>query len=360
MSGLRPRLQCMPSISSMSPIDFCYVRPEHIPIINHLCSEFFWPGIMSDFLGYPDFSVVAMYRKLIIGFGFMIADAKVNEAYITYLFTHPDWRRAKIGTFMLYQSIDDASNIFRAEPVYMPTCYDAFAVCRLDPDCFNYYHHFKKSCRVKNGGCHMRNRDLCRTYLAKIQRTPLYGCVCNSQHGDRCREIYVSTNKNPCVDIILKSEFSQKSKPPRISPPRISPPYRSNNKYNGDNKPDSNPDVDLNQEKIFSSTEETDNMDGYRRDGNGIILTTIHYPISHESGMKPPSETEEIESEQTSSEFDSSLMNSESWPRFHLHQKFSWKIGKYIQRLLSFILENFLFSPNLFFISPGDLLLHKS
>ncbi|KAG1656273.1 Cysteine-rich protein 2-binding protein [Nymphon striatum] len=89
-----------------SPIDFCYVRPEHIPIINHLCSEFFWPGInMSDFLGYPDFSVVAMYRKLIIGFGFMIADAKVNEAYITYLFTHPDWRRAKIGTFMLYHLI---------------------------------------------------------------------------------------------------------------------------------------------------------------------------------------------------------------------------------------------------------------
>lgn len=27
------------------PIDFVYVQPEHIPAINSLCNQFFWPGI---------------------------------------------------------------------------------------------------------------------------------------------------------------------------------------------------------------------------------------------------------------------------------------------------------------------------
>ena len=28
-----------------APIDYCYVRPQHIPSVNALCGEFFWPGI---------------------------------------------------------------------------------------------------------------------------------------------------------------------------------------------------------------------------------------------------------------------------------------------------------------------------
>lgn len=27
------------------PLDFVYVQPEHIPAINSLCNQFFWPGI---------------------------------------------------------------------------------------------------------------------------------------------------------------------------------------------------------------------------------------------------------------------------------------------------------------------------
>ena len=27
------------------PIDYCYVRPQHIPSVNMLCGQFFWPGI---------------------------------------------------------------------------------------------------------------------------------------------------------------------------------------------------------------------------------------------------------------------------------------------------------------------------
>ncbi|KAM4693445.1 cysteine-rich protein 2-binding protein isoform 2-T2 [Discoglossus pictus] len=89
-----------------SPIDYCYVRPSHIPTINSICQEFFWPGIdLSECLQYPDFSVVVLYKKVIVAFGFMVPDVKYNEAYISFLFVHPEWRRAGIATFMIYHLI---------------------------------------------------------------------------------------------------------------------------------------------------------------------------------------------------------------------------------------------------------------
>ncbi|XP_003219932.2 cysteine-rich protein 2-binding protein [Anolis carolinensis] len=89
-----------------APIDYCYVRPNHIPTINALCHEFFWPGIdLSECLQYPDFSVVVLYKKVIIAFGFMVPDVKYNEAYISFLFVHPEWRRSGIATFMIYHLI---------------------------------------------------------------------------------------------------------------------------------------------------------------------------------------------------------------------------------------------------------------
>ncbi|XP_064625142.1 cysteine-rich protein 2-binding protein-like [Lineus longissimus] len=90
----------------MPPIDYCYVRPEHIPSVNVLCREFFWPGIeLSECLQYPDFSCVVLYRKVVIGFAFMVPDVKYNEAYISFLFTHPEWRFAGIAKFMVYHLI---------------------------------------------------------------------------------------------------------------------------------------------------------------------------------------------------------------------------------------------------------------
>ncbi|XP_041356685.1 cysteine-rich protein 2-binding protein-like [Gigantopelta aegis] len=91
---------------ALPPIDYCYVRPQHIPSVNVLCREFFWPGIdLSECLHYPDFSCVVLYRKIVIGFAFMVPDVKYNEAYISFIFTHPEWRRAGIAKFMLYHLI---------------------------------------------------------------------------------------------------------------------------------------------------------------------------------------------------------------------------------------------------------------
>lgn len=36
-----------------APIDYCYVRPNHIPTINSMCHEFFWPGKIPPVLGFP-------------------------------------------------------------------------------------------------------------------------------------------------------------------------------------------------------------------------------------------------------------------------------------------------------------------
>lgn len=113
-----------------APIDYCYVRPNHIPSANAMCHSSFWPGStetlgtslqqhaclkpppvpppgvdLSECLQYPDFSVVVLYKKVVIGFGFMVPDVKYNEAYISFLLVHPEWRRAGIGTFMIYHLI---------------------------------------------------------------------------------------------------------------------------------------------------------------------------------------------------------------------------------------------------------------
>ncbi|XP_030052104.1 cysteine-rich protein 2-binding protein [Microcaecilia unicolor] len=91
---------------SEPPIDYCYVRPGHIPAVNSMCQEFLWPGVdLSECLQYPDFSVVVLYKKVIIAFGFMVPDVKYNEAYISFLFVHPEWRKAGIATFMIYHLI---------------------------------------------------------------------------------------------------------------------------------------------------------------------------------------------------------------------------------------------------------------
>ena len=60
---------------------------------------------VSESLQYPDFTVVAMYRKVIVGFAFLVPHENQLEAYISFLFTHPEWRRAGVAKFMLYHLV---------------------------------------------------------------------------------------------------------------------------------------------------------------------------------------------------------------------------------------------------------------
>jgi GNAT superfamily N-acetyltransferase len=60
---------------------------------------------VSESLHYPDFTCVVLYRRLVIGFALMLPNATVSEAYISFLFVHPDWRRAGIAKFMLYHLV---------------------------------------------------------------------------------------------------------------------------------------------------------------------------------------------------------------------------------------------------------------
>ncbi|KAK0157635.1 hypothetical protein PV328_011347 [Microctonus aethiopoides] len=93
-------------IEPSAPIDYCYIRPHHIPAINSLCRQFFWPGVdLTECLQYPDFTCVVLYKKLVIGFAILVPDVGYNEAYISFFFTRPEWRRSGIGTFMLYHLI---------------------------------------------------------------------------------------------------------------------------------------------------------------------------------------------------------------------------------------------------------------
>ncbi|XP_039277872.1 cysteine-rich protein 2-binding protein [Nilaparvata lugens] len=88
-------------------IDYSYLKPQHIQTINNLCCRYFWPGInVTDSLQYPDFSCVALYKKLIVGFAFLEPDFSATETYLTFLFTRPQWRGAGIATFMIYHLIN--------------------------------------------------------------------------------------------------------------------------------------------------------------------------------------------------------------------------------------------------------------
>lgn len=57
---------------------------------------------MSECLSYPDFSIVALYKKLVVGCAFLVPDVSHNEAYVSFMAVRPGWQRAGIASFMLY------------------------------------------------------------------------------------------------------------------------------------------------------------------------------------------------------------------------------------------------------------------
>ncbi|KAI9476461.1 MAG: hypothetical protein EXX96DRAFT_577247 [Benjaminiella poitrasii] len=85
-------------------IDYVYFQKEHLEQVNRLLSRSFWEGIdVSESLLFPEFSIVALYKRYVIGCAFM-----TPEAYITYFTVDPGWRNANIGQFMLYHLFQTA------------------------------------------------------------------------------------------------------------------------------------------------------------------------------------------------------------------------------------------------------------
>lgn len=57
---------------------------------------------MSECLSYPEFTIVALYKRLVVGCAFLVPDVGHNDAYISFMAVRPGWQRAGIASFMLY------------------------------------------------------------------------------------------------------------------------------------------------------------------------------------------------------------------------------------------------------------------
>lgn len=78
---------------SAASIDYVYFQPEHLPQVNSMLRRCFWEGIdVSESLLFPEYSIVALYKRVIVGCAFM-----TPEAYITYIAVLPGWENAGIG-----------------------------------------------------------------------------------------------------------------------------------------------------------------------------------------------------------------------------------------------------------------------
>ncbi|KAJ2745216.1 hypothetical protein GGI20_002355 [Coemansia sp. BCRC 34301] len=79
-------------------IDYVYFQSEHVRQVNELLQRTFWLGIdMSDALQIPEFSIVALYRRNVVGCAFLTPDA-----YLTYIAVSAGWEGAGIARFMIY------------------------------------------------------------------------------------------------------------------------------------------------------------------------------------------------------------------------------------------------------------------
>ncbi|KAI8892072.1 hypothetical protein BC833DRAFT_612704 [Globomyces pollinis-pini] len=86
------------------PIDYVHFQDFHLQQVNDMLRRIFWDDIdVSESLLTPDYTVVALYKRLVVGGCFMTPDG-----YITYLFVTPGWEGAGIASFMLHLLIQKA------------------------------------------------------------------------------------------------------------------------------------------------------------------------------------------------------------------------------------------------------------
>jgi hypothetical protein len=76
-------------------IDYVYFQKDHLEPVNRVLRRAFWDEIdVSENLLFPEFSIVALYKRYVVGCAFM-----TPEAYVTYITVVPGWESAGIGQY---------------------------------------------------------------------------------------------------------------------------------------------------------------------------------------------------------------------------------------------------------------------
>lgn len=100
LKQLHERFQGVPGKGNLEDeaVYFLHIRNEFLSQTNRLLRTFFWPSIdMIESLDYPDYGILVMYRKMVIGCAFVTPDG-----YLTYFLIHPDWANSGLGKKLLY------------------------------------------------------------------------------------------------------------------------------------------------------------------------------------------------------------------------------------------------------------------
>lgn len=84
-----------------APIDYTYLAPWMLPQLHEGLAEAFWPGIdLTDWLATPDYTIVAVYRRVVVGLAALSPDG-----YLCFLWTAPGlWRRGGVGKVLLWMA----------------------------------------------------------------------------------------------------------------------------------------------------------------------------------------------------------------------------------------------------------------
>ena len=87
---------------------------------------------MSEFLEFPEYSVIAMYKKWIIGVALM-----TPSGYISYFLVHPDFQQSSIGSILLFLLIQVRNLFFGgfSQDLLLYFCVEMSAWIRFDVAC---------------------------------------------------------------------------------------------------------------------------------------------------------------------------------------------------------------------------------
>ncbi|XP_034944685.1 uncharacterized protein Gfrl [Chelonus insularis] len=86
------------------------------------------------------------------------------------------------------------------------TCNHALSVCQRVIPCFKLYEDFKNNCKIRDGKCKMESREACYETWSQIRLSLMFGCICpGNQMKKRCDRIFLTVNRNPCVDFLPSS-----------------------------------------------------------------------------------------------------------------------------------------------------------